>query len=235
MREPTVHLASVNEQVVSVLREMILAGTLAPGARLPEIGLSRQFGVSRNTIREAVRAVAREGLVNLDRNKTATVAELSVEDVADLYAVRRLLELSAVAHLDAAVDADVAGVDAAYAQLTSVVASAVVIDDWAAICEADLDFHKSIVGLHASPRLSRAFQAIRYELSFCLTLITAEERRAHRTDRLTSEHDEIRRAVVDRDSALAQRLIRDHLEFYEAATRSSLDERHKSSPASATK
>jgi DNA-binding GntR family transcriptional regulator len=235
MPEPTVHLASVNEQVVSVLREMILAGTLAPGARLPEIGLSRQFGVSRNTIREAVRAVAREGLVNLDRNKTATVAELSVDDVADLYAVRRLLEISAVAHLDAAVDADVAGVDAAYAQLTSVVASAVVIDDWAAICEADLDFHKSIVGLHASPRLSRAFQAIRYELSFCLTLITAEERRAHRTDRLTSEHDEIRRAVVDRDSALAERLIRDHLEFYEAATRSSLDERHKSSPASATK
>lgn len=235
MREPTVHLASVNEQVVSVLREMILAGTLAPGARLPEIGLSRQFGVSRNTIREAVRAVAREGLVNLDRNKTATVAELSVDDVADLYAVRRLLELSAVAHLDAAVDADVTGVDAAYAQLTSVVASAVVIDDWAAICEADLDFHKSIVGLHASPRLSRAFQAIRYELSFCLILITVEERRAHRTDRLTSEHDEIRRAVVDRDSALAQRLIRDHLEFYEAATRSSLDERHKSSPASATK
>ena len=159
-----------------MLREMILAGTLAPGARLPEIGLSRQFGVSRNTIREAVRAVAREGLVNLDRNKTATVAELSVEDVADLYAVRRLLELSAVAHLDAAVDADVAGVDAAYAQLTSVVASAVVIDDWAAICEADLDFHKSIVGLHASPRLSRAFPGHPLPASFCLTLITAEER-----------------------------------------------------------
>jgi len=229
MPERTVHLASVNEQVVSVLREMILAGTLAPGARLPEVGLSRQFGVSRNTIREAVRAVAREGLVNVDRNKTATVAELSVGDVVDLYAVRRLLELSAVARLDSATDADVAGVDAAYAQLTSVVASAVAVDDWAAICEADLDFHKSIVGLHASPRLTRAFQSIRYELSFCLTLITAEERRAHRTDRLTSEHDDIRRAIMDRDSALAERLVRDHLEFYEAATRRSLDERSNAS------
>jgi len=225
MPERTVHLASVNEQVVSVLREMILAGTLPPGARLPEVGLSRQFGVSRNTIREAVRAVAREGLVNVDRNKTATVAQLSVGDVADLYAVRRLLELSAVARLDTARDADVAGVDAGYAQLTSVVASAVAIDDWAAICEADLDFHKSIVGLHASPRLTRAFQSIRYELSFCLTLITAEERRAHRTDRLTSEHDDIRQAIVDRDSALAERLVREHLDFYEAATRRSLEER----------
>jgi len=222
---PTVHLASVNEQVVSVLREMILAGTLAPGARLPEIGLSRQFGVSRNTIREAVRAVAREGLVNVDRNKTATVAELSVSDVADLYAVRRLLELSAVRDLESAADGDVAAVDAAFEHLTSVVTGAAVSDDWAAICAGDLDFHKSIVGLHASPRLSRAFQAIRYELSFCITLITAEERRAHKTDRLISEHDEIRRAVVARDSGLAERLIRDHLEFYEAATRRSLDER----------
>ena len=81
MPEPRIHLASVNEQVVSALREMILAGTLPPGARLPEVGLSRQFGVSRNTIREAVRAVAREGLVNVDRNKTATVAELTDADV----------------------------------------------------------------------------------------------------------------------------------------------------------
>ena len=108
MPEPRIHLASVNEQVVSALREMILAGTLPPGARLPEVGLSRQFGVSRNTIREAVRAVAREGLVNVDRNKTATVAELTDADVADLYTVRRLLELSAVADLEAVGDSDLA-------------------------------------------------------------------------------------------------------------------------------
>ena len=204
---------------------MILAGTLAPEARLPEVELSHQFGVSRNTIREAVRALAREGLVNQDRNKTATVAQLTVADVADLYAVRRLLEVSAVARLDAVSDADLAGVHAACDHLVSVVTSAVATDDWAAICEADLDFHKSIVALHGSARLVRAFQSIRYELTFCLTLITAEERRARRTDRLINEHDEIRRAVVARDSALADELIRGHLDLYEAETRRFLGER----------
>ena len=218
MPEP-LHLASVNEQVVSVLREMILAGTLAPGARLPEVGLSRQFGVSRNTIREAVRAVAREGLVNVDRNKTATVAELSVADVADLYAVRRLLELSAVARLETVGEVGLAGVDTACDHLVSVVSTAVAIDDWAAICEADLDFHKSIVALHASPRLLRTFQGIRYELTFCLTLITADERRTRRTDRLINEHEEIRAAVLARDAGLAGRLVGAHLDLYEAETR----------------
>lgn len=222
MPEPRIHLASVNEQVVSALREMILAGTLPPGARLPEVGLSRQFGVSRNTIREAVRAVAREGLVNVDRNKTATVAELTDADVLDLYTVRRLLELSAVANLEAVGEADLAGVDAACDHLANVVASAVAIDDWAAICEADLDFHKSIVWLRASPRLLRTFQSIRYELTFCLTLVTAEERRIGRTDRLINEHREIRDAVVARDSEAAVRLVSAHLDLYEAETRHSL-------------
>jgi DNA-binding GntR family transcriptional regulator len=225
MPEPTIYLASVNEQVVSALREMILTGTLPPGARLPEVGLSRQFGVSRNTIREAVRAVAREGLVNVDRNKTAIVAELTDADVADLYTVRRLLELSAVADIQAVGDGDLARVDAACDHLASVVTSAVAIDDWAAICEADLDFHKSIVGLRTSPRLLRTFQSIRYELTFCLTLITAEERRTRRTDRLINEHREIRDAIVTRDSASAGRLVGAHLDLYEAETRRSLARR----------
>jgi DNA-binding FadR family transcriptional regulator len=99
------------------------------------------------------------------------------------------------------------------------------IDDWAAICEADLEFHKSIVALRTSPRLVRTFQSIRSELTFCLTLITAEERRMGRTDRLVNEHREIRDAIVARDSASAGRLVGDHLDFYEAETRRSLANR----------
>jgi DNA-binding GntR family transcriptional regulator len=146
-------------------------------------------------------------------------------DVADLYTVRRLLELPAVADLQAVGDGDLARVDAACDHLASLVTSAVAIDDWAAIFEADLDFHKSIVGLCTSPRLLRTFQSIRYELTFCLTLITVEERRTRRTDRLIHEHREIRDAVVTRDSALAGRLVGARLDLYEAETRRSLARR----------
>jgi DNA-binding GntR family transcriptional regulator len=147
---------------------------------------------------------------------------LTDADVVDLYKVRRLLELSALADLQTVADGDLARVDTACDHLVSVVTSAVAIDDWAAICEADLDFHKSIVGVRTSPRLVRTFQTIRYELTFCLTLITAEDRRTGRTDRLITEHQEIRDAIVTRDSESASRLVDAHLDLYEAETRHSL-------------
>ncbi len=200
---------------------MILGGTLVPGAGLPEVRLAEQFGVSRNTLREAVRTLSREGLVTQGRNKTATVVELTVDDAADLYSVRRLLELSAVDRLKTASDAGLRGVDEAcnHLEAVAVAATASPAEDWVPIIVADLDFHKSIVALHGSPRLVRAFESIRYELSFCVALLTADERRARMTDRMTGEHDEIRRAILARDKADARRLVSAHLDRYEAETR----------------
>ena len=83
------------------------------------------------------------GSSTLDRNKTATVAELTDADVADLYKVRRLLELSAVEDLDAVADGDVERVNAACDQLVNVVPSAAAIDDWAAICEPTSRFTRA--------------------------------------------------------------------------------------------
>jgi len=68
-------------------------------------------------------------------------------------------------------------------------------------------------------------RSIRSELTFCLTLITADERRMGRTDRLINEHRAIRDAIVTRDSALAGRLVGEHLDFHEAETRRSLANR----------
>jgi DNA-binding GntR family transcriptional regulator len=194
---------------------------MTTGARRPRGRLAEQFGVSRNTLREAVRTLSREGLVMQGRNKTATVVELTVEDAADLYSVRRLLELSAIDRLKAATDAGLQGVDAACNHLEAVAVAAIASpsDDWVPIIVADLDFHRSIVALHGSPRLVRAFESIRYELSFCVALLTADERRAGMTDRMTGEHDEIRRAILARDKAEARRLVSAHLDRYESETR----------------
>ena len=224
IHQPPHHFASVNEQVVAALRDMILAGTLAPGTGLPEVRLAEQFGVSRNTLRAAVRTLSREGLVSQGRNKTATVVQLTVDDAADLYAVRRLLELSAIETLETASDAAVSGVDQACDELVAVTTSASSVGDWVPVIVADLDFHKRIVALHGSPRLVRVFDSIRYELSFCVAFLTADERRARMTDRMIGEHDEIRQAIVARDPIVARELVSNHLDRYEAETRGFLGE-----------
>jgi DNA-binding GntR family transcriptional regulator len=76
---------SLHSRVVDQMQQMIIEGTLAPGARLNERLLCAHFGVSRTPLREAYRMLAARGLVNLLPNRGAVVAQLSPDDVADHF------------------------------------------------------------------------------------------------------------------------------------------------------
>ena len=74
------------------LREAILSGELEPGETLSQVKLARQLGVSRTPLREAIRMLQREGLVEGEPNKRIVVAPFSVEDMEELYALRITVE-----------------------------------------------------------------------------------------------------------------------------------------------
>jgi DNA-binding GntR family transcriptional regulator len=84
--------ASLSKVVSEQIRGQILDGKLRPGERLVEDKLSAELGVSRVPVREALRVLSSEGLVTLERNRGATVAEVTPELVAELVEVRTLLE-----------------------------------------------------------------------------------------------------------------------------------------------
>lgn len=84
--------APLREQVTDILRADVVAGTLEPGTRLVEMALCSRFGVSRPVIREALRQLAAEGLVESVPNQGTVVTQLTLEDAQDLYEVRVLLE-----------------------------------------------------------------------------------------------------------------------------------------------
>ncbi|MER5226148.1 GntR family transcriptional regulator [Streptomyces flaveus] len=84
--------APLREQVVVVLREAILDFRLVPGQRLVERELVDRLGVSRTTVREALRELTTEGLVTVVPQRGAVVTAPSLEDARDLYAVRASLE-----------------------------------------------------------------------------------------------------------------------------------------------
>jgi DNA-binding GntR family transcriptional regulator len=89
---------SVVESVAATLREQILAGDLAPGARLPEIALAGDLATGRHTVRAALRALSGEGLVAIEPNRGARVSTLEPAEVLALYELRTALEVEA-AHL----------------------------------------------------------------------------------------------------------------------------------------
>lgn len=89
-------VAPIRQQVLDQLREAIVTHRLRPGQRLIERELMEQAGVSRPTIREALRQLAAEGLVASIPNKGTVVASMSRDEVRELYDLRVVLENMAV-------------------------------------------------------------------------------------------------------------------------------------------
>lgn len=86
------HALPSGERVYQGLRSAILRGQLAPNARLVELNLAAEFGVSRTPVREALKRLSAEGLVTSDSSRGLVVRGLSFREVEEIYEVREVLD-----------------------------------------------------------------------------------------------------------------------------------------------
>src|SRR5467141_4969569 len=84
--------ASLHNEAVARIRDLIMEGRLEPGSKVLEKELCEMFGISRTPLREALKVLATEGLVVLFPNRGARVAQLTGKDMADLFQVMGALE-----------------------------------------------------------------------------------------------------------------------------------------------
>ena len=82
---------STAEELAQILRTRIQKSELAPGEWLREVKLCNEFGVGRSIVRRALRALADDGLIEIEENRGACVSATTVEEVFDLYEVRAAL------------------------------------------------------------------------------------------------------------------------------------------------
>ena len=103
---------TLHEEVLSRLRDLIVEGRLPPGARVPEKELCAEIGVSRTPLREALKVLAAEGLVELRPNRGARVRRFTEQDVRNLFEILAALE-SAAGRLACAriTDAEIAAIE----------------------------------------------------------------------------------------------------------------------------
>lgn len=161
---------SLAEQVAMRLRDQVISGVLTPGQRLSEAKLATDLDISRNTLREVFRLLTREGLLKHEPNRGVFVAVPSMASILDIYRVRRLIEVPALAQAwprHAAVARMRAAVDRAEAMLPA--------QDWRAIGSANMEFHAAIVALTDSPRLIAFFAHIIAELRLAFGLLDSPE------------------------------------------------------------
>jgi DNA-binding GntR family transcriptional regulator len=157
---------SVAEQVAGALREAILAGSLGPGTSLREVALAERFAVSRATVREAIRALVTEGLVQHSMHRGAVVAEPTPDDVVDVYRARTAVEVAAAGAAPLAAREDLGELADALRAMETAFARR----DWNGTAEADLAFHRRLVALAGSPRLDVFYAHLQGELRLLLLL-----------------------------------------------------------------
>src|SRR3954463_15444131 len=84
------------EAVYQRVREAILEGEIPPGATMSQVALAEELGISRTPLREALRMLQSEGLVDAERNRRVRVAPVSPQDLEELCVMRVTLEAEAI-------------------------------------------------------------------------------------------------------------------------------------------
>ncbi len=158
---------STADQVAAVLREEILQGQLRSGTRLREVSLADTFRISRNTMREALRLLVYEGLVQHSPHQGAAVTSLTAADVTDIYGVRKLVELAAV---EASRGAP-AGEFEELRELLEEMRASSQARNWPRTVECDMRFHCRLVGFLENERISTFVRTALAELRLGLVLV----------------------------------------------------------------
>jgi len=213
-------------QVVDRLREQILSGVLPVGDGLPSEGqLAEDFGVSRNVVREAMRTLNGEGLVDLGQGRTARVMAGNPEGLSrrlafllrtngntsmrHLLDVRRALEIEAVAlAARARTSENVARMDQAIRTLETVLATGERVD-------ADLAFHLEIARATQNPLFSIMMAAVIPLFAEFISRVTVDDG----STRAAASHRLIHDAIAAHDTERARREMLNHLDVAEADIR----------------
>ena len=194
--------ASRGDVAYQRLFESIERGTLKPGSRLRELELSAWLGASRTPIREALGRLESEGLIARDPSRGMIVAELDHGLVAELYAMREVLEGTAAAL--AARHASEAEIDA----LRDIAAMDRGLEDAPRIARLNRLFHEAMFRSAHNRFLMRAVSSLRQSMVLLgqTTLATPG-----RPDIARSEHEAIVEAIARRDPAAADEAARSHI------------------------
>lgn len=89
---PLIIRRSLHDEVTTQLRDMIVEGALTPGQKVPEAELCRRFGVSRTPMREALKVLAAEGILQLLPNRGAVVAKVTRQEIGQIFPIMGALE-----------------------------------------------------------------------------------------------------------------------------------------------
>jgi DNA-binding GntR family transcriptional regulator len=194
---------TLREVVADEIMSMITRGELAPGERLYEDRLAEQLGVSRNPVREAIRALEATGLVEVAPRRGAYVSRLDPADVGQLLELRSVIEAYAAElaakHRD---DGDLAALRSCLTRGRAATSA----NDLVTAASCHRDFHIAIERASRNPHLESVVAPLRHQTELVFSML-ADSRGVLSWD----EHQRILEAIESSDAGTARRRTFDHM------------------------
>lgn len=192
-------------QLVELLRERLLTGRLAPGARINELVLARELGISRAPLREAIGQLVSEGLLVHRLNRGAVVFDATSDEAEALFELRTALE-TAVVRLAArrSDEQDITTLRTVCAQSRSLLANGRELAH-----RTTLDFHRALFDAARSPRITEQVQRVQQQI---IVIRSHHDVPLSHTDASLTDHEQIAQAVAEGRAELAAQLMERHLD-----------------------
>ncbi|MGA7669334.1 MAG: GntR family transcriptional regulator [Nitrolancea sp.] len=196
---------TLTDQVVQQLRKKIILGQLPPGERLTEARLSEQLEVSRSTVREALRRLEAESLIETSSHRGARVAFLTPEDAVQISEIHSMLGVHAVRHLELPISESLMQ---RLEQTSAEMHTLHFPEDVDRFIELDNRFHHDIFAATGQRRVMQVWAGV----SSLLGILVALSLRTFNVDghEIALRHDEIVEALSQPDVELAATSIVEH-------------------------
>lgn len=198
-------------RIADLLREQILTGQLAPGARIRQDEFAENFGVSRTPLREAFRLLESEGWIEIRPRSGVSVSQFSPAEVQDILAMRLLLEPLAIKVAAYSHDeAETVRLQAIFESLHS--AQHEHQNNTATYDSANEDFHFALYGMSVNTTTNPLYSSLRsYWERYARYRRVYYARTADSVEDSSSEHDGLLRAWIARDGDAAEQLVAQHI------------------------
>jgi DNA-binding GntR family transcriptional regulator len=201
----SIRRAALHEQVAQRLRQMLVESRIAPGAKLNERELAESLQVSRTPLREAIKMLAAEGLVELLPNRGAIAISLSETDVRNTFEVMAGLEaLSGGLAAQRITDGELAEIRAMHYEMMA----AFTRRDLSNYYRINAQIHSAINAAAKNPVLSATYNQVNARLQ---ALRFRSNRDDEKWDRAAREHEKMIDALAARDAAAMRELLVTHL------------------------
>lgn len=199
----------LSEQIFERLRDAILDGALSPGQRLSAQELAAHFGVSTTPIRDALKRLEGDALVEIVPRRGTFVTQFSEEAVCETFQIREIVECAAADCMGEVTAEFMQGLEGIVDRMDAL-RDGGVYRDYPEYIKLDAQFHCSIMSLLMNKRLMETYQGLRWPAQVVRGLSRADYQRAGEG---LAEHRAIAQAFAARDTVAAKRALLDHLRY----------------------